>query len=145
MEGYDVVTTDDDKVGQVVERRDGFLIIETGHLLTKHKHALPEEFAHTDEGEHVVRITVSRELVHDSPKLSDDHDFDALAVSRYYGLVENYAPEGEGPSAAEENERLGIESADQRRAEIQTHRDGSSGTESMVNPTRAASQRLERP
>jgi hypothetical protein len=143
MEGHDVITMDDEKVGQVVGRRDGFLIIETGHLLTKHRHALPEQFAHVEEGEDVVRITVSRDLVHDSPKLSDD-DFDALAVSRYYGLVDE--PAGEpGLSAEEENERLGIESADQRRAEIQTHHEGSSGTESLLNPSRAASQRLERP
>jgi hypothetical protein len=144
MEGYDVITTDDDKVGRVVERRDGFLIVETGHLLTKHKHALPEQFAHADESEKVVRITVSRDLVHDSPQVSGD-DFDALAVSRYYGLVEDDAAGGEGLTAAEENERLGIESADQRRAEIQTHHDDSSGTESLTNPSRAASQRLERP
>ena len=96
MEGYDVLTTDDDKVGHVVERRDGFLIVETGHLLTKHKHALPEQFAHADESEKVVRITVSRDLVHDSPKVSGD-DFDSLAVSRYYGLVEDDAAGGRGP------------------------------------------------
>jgi hypothetical protein len=144
MEGYDVLTTDDDKVGHVVERRDGFLIVETGHLLTKHKHALPEQFAHVDEGEKVVRITVSRDLVHDSPKVSDD-DFDALAVSRYYGLVEDGAADSEGLTAAEENARLGIESADQRRAEIQTHHEHSSGAESLTNPSRAGSQRLERP
>jgi hypothetical protein len=144
MEGYDVLTTDDDKVGHVVERRDGFLIVETGHLLTKHKHALPEQFAHADESEKVVRITVSRDLVHDSPKVSGD-DFDALAVSRYYGLAPDDAAGGEGLSAAEENERLGIEPADQRRAEIQTHHDHPAGTESLTNPSRAASQRLERP
>jgi hypothetical protein len=142
MEGYEVLTTDDDKVGHVVGRRDGFLIVETGHLLTKHRHALPEQFAHVEEGENVVRINVSRELVHDSPKLSDD-DFDALAVSRYYGLVDETT--GEPGLSAEENERLGIESSDQRRPEIQTHHEGSSGTEALLNPSRAASQRLERP
>jgi hypothetical protein len=144
MEGYDVLTLDDEKVGHVVGRGDGFLIVETGHLLTKHKHALPEQFAHTEESEHVVRITVSRELVHDSPKLSGD-DFDALAVSKYYGLVEDETAGEPGLSADEENQRLGIESADQRRAEIQTRHEGSSGTESMPDPSRAASQRLERP
>jgi hypothetical protein len=144
MEGYEVVTTDDEKVGHVVGRRDGFLIIETGHLLTKHRHALPEQFAHTEEVENVVLITVSRDLVHDSPKLSED-DFDALAVSKYYGLVEDDNAGDEGVSAAEEDDRLGIESADQRRAEIQTHHEGSSGPEPLLNPSRAASQRLERP
>ena len=143
MEGYDVLTTEDDKVGRVVERRDGFLIVETGHLLTKHKHAVPETFAHADEGEGIVRITVSRDLVHDSPKVDDE--LDALAVSKYYGLVEDDTAGGEGLTAAEENERLGIESADQRRAEIQTRHDAPSGTEPLMNPTRAASQRLERP
>jgi hypothetical protein len=143
MEGYDVVTTDDDKVGRVIGRRDGFLIVETGHVL-KHKYAIPETVAHTDEDRKVVRITVSRDLVHDSPKVSDD-DFDELAVSTYYGLVPNEAADGEGRSAAEENERLGIQSADQRRAEIQTHPDPSSGTNAGPGVGRAASQRLERP
>lgn len=86
MEGFDVFTTDEEKVGHVVERREGFLIVECGHL-PKHKHAVPERCAHESGG--VVRLSLSKGLVHDSPKV--DHGLDVLAVSRYYGLVDDPA------------------------------------------------------
>src|SRR4051794_19482541 len=159
MEGYDVLTTEDEKVGRVVGRRDGFLIVESGHLL-KHKHAVPETFAHTDEQESVIRITVSRDLVSSSPKVSDD-EFDELAVAQYYGLAEaDPAPAtaGDGDlvaddpamSAEQEGARHGIEPTEQRRAEIQKHHDASAGQDPGVGPapassSRSAASRLERP
>jgi len=89
MEGFDVFTADDEKVGHVVERLEGFLIIESGHL-PKHRHAVPEQCAHKSDG--VVRLTVSKDLVHESPKV--DHELDVLAVARYYGL-------GDDPAASD--------------------------------------------
>ena len=145
MEGYDVLTTDDDKVGHVVERRDGFLIVESGHLL-KHKHAVPEQLAHESDG--VVRLTVSKELVDDSPRV--DHDFDALAVSRYYGLVEDDTRAESDLGAEEEGERHGVEAAERERAEIREHLEGTAGEDAGAAPrpasySRSAGQRLERP
>jgi hypothetical protein len=67
MEGYDVVTVDDHKVGKVVGESGNFLIIEQGALL-KSKHALPRELAHVDESEQKVRVTVPKEIVDDSPE-----------------------------------------------------------------------------
>jgi hypothetical protein len=127
MEGYDVLTTDDEKVGRVVGRRDGYLVVETGTLL-KSRHGIPETFAHVDENENVVRITVSKNLVDDSPKVSDD-EFDELEVARHYGLAageEAPTTAGDGDlvaddpaiSAEEEGARHGIEPAEQRRAEV---------------------------
>ena len=84
MEGQDVVTSDDHKIGTIVGERDGFAIVEMGHVF-KSKHALPLEFLHDFEG--VQRATVSKDLVADSPKLDDD-EIDENAVRMYYGLVE---------------------------------------------------------
>ena len=84
MEGQDVVTSDDHKIGTIVGERDGFAIVEMGHVF-KSKHALPLDFLHEFEG--VQRATVDKELVSDSPKLDGD-EFDVNAVRMHYGLVE---------------------------------------------------------
>jgi hypothetical protein len=84
MEGQDVVSSDDHKIGTIVAEQDGFAIVEMGHVF-KTKHAVPTEFLHEFEG--VQRATVSKELVSDSPKIEDDQ-IDAAAVKMHYGLVE---------------------------------------------------------
>jgi hypothetical protein len=91
MEGYDVVTVDENKVGKVVGESGKFLIIEQGTLL-KSKHALPRELAHVDESEQKVRVTVPKELVDDSPKVDDD-GFDEWAAAEHYGLAPSTAEE----------------------------------------------------
>ena len=68
MEGYEVIGSDDGKLGHVVEVDGDFLIAEEG-TLRKKRHAIPKAFAHPDDGEQVVRLTVSKELVEDSPQL----------------------------------------------------------------------------
>ena len=45
MEGYEVVTVDEHKIGKVVGESGEFLIVEQG-ILRKSKHPLPREFAH---------------------------------------------------------------------------------------------------
>jgi hypothetical protein len=84
MEGQDVVTSDDHKIGTIVGEHDGFAIVEMGHVF-KSKHAVPLEFLHEYEG--TQRATVARDLVADSPKLDGD-DVDAHAVRMHYGLVD---------------------------------------------------------
>jgi hypothetical protein len=84
MEGRDVVSSDDHKIGTIVAEQDGYAIVEMGHVF-KTKHAIPTEFLHEFEG--VQRATVSKELVADSPKIEDDH-IDGAAVRMHYGLVE---------------------------------------------------------
>jgi len=99
MEGQDVVTSDDHKIGTIVAEREGFAIVEMGHVF-KSKHAIPTEFLHEFEG--VQRATVDKALVADSPKL-DGGEIDANAVRVYYGLVEDEVvdPEAEELSASE--------------------------------------------
>jgi hypothetical protein len=85
-EGYEVRTIDGDKIGHVVETDGDYLIVE--HGLLKSKHALPQTFAEVDEGEHVVRTTLSKDLIYGSPKVNGE--FDRIAVAEHYGLAEGF-------------------------------------------------------
>ena len=127
MEGYEVTGIDDHKVGEVVAADGDLLIVETG-LLRKTRHAIPLAFAHADDGERVVRLTISKELVDSSPALKD-HEVDRKAVMEHYGLAEGYeAPGTEGlgeltpddpaRSAEQEGLQTGVEPAPERRARI---------------------------
>jgi len=136
MEGYEVVTVDEHKIGKVVGESGNFLIIEQGALL-KSKHALPRELAHVDDSEQKVRVTVPKELVDDSPKIDDD-GFDEQASAEHYGLAPSNGPGTEGygvtdaeagdpsRSSAEQAARQGMESAEEERARI-LEQDGQSG------------------
>ena len=108
MEGYDVITVDEHKVGKVVGESGNYLIVEQG-TLRKSKHPLPREFAHVDDAEQQVRVTVPKEIVSDSPTVDDK--IDERAVNEHYGL--SYAPgpgaEGAGaPPGDAEEERAKI-------------------------------------
>src|SRR5262245_23211337 len=97
VEGYEVVTFDDHRVGHVVDRQDGLLIVEHG-TLHKVRHAVPEAFVEVDDEGQLVRTTLSKQMVEDSPKV--------LALRReiaaYYGLASGHRhPETEGAGALE--------------------------------------------
>jgi hypothetical protein len=135
MKGYEVITSDEQKVGRVVGVEDENLIVEHGHL-RKTRQAIPTTFAHTDESEQVVRVSVSKQIVEGSPKL-ENGSVDRQAVAEHYGLAEGVpAPETEGYgdlraddpalSAEQEQLRTGIEPAAQTRARI---REGETSTD----------------
>jgi hypothetical protein len=125
MKGYDVVTVDDEKVGTVVGESGDYLIVEHG-LLRKSKRALPRRFAHVEDGEEQVRITVGKETFLDSPEL--DGDLDEQAVGEYYGLAPSEGPGTEGygvtergdpaRSSQEQAQRAGVEPAEEAKARI---------------------------
>ena len=128
MDGYEVIGSDDGKLGHVVEIDGDFLIAEEG-TLRKKRHAIPTAFAHPDDSEQVVRLTVSKELVEDSPPFKEG-ELDRQATAAHYGLAEGYdGPETEGYgevtpddpawSADEQAARSGIQSAAERRVKIQ--------------------------
>ena len=73
MEGYDVVTIEDEKVGKVVDTHGDNLIVEQG-TIRKSKHALPRTFAEVDDGEQMVRMTVTKDIFCDSPKIDGEVD-----------------------------------------------------------------------
>jgi hypothetical protein len=107
MEGYDVVTYDDAKVGHVVGRQGMFLIVEHGSIF-KHRRPVPETFATVDEEAHVVRLTVSREILEGAPEVEDD-GVDEAAAAEHYGLVvEPLADGDEEVSADQLDEELGL-------------------------------------
>lgn len=127
MEGYEVISSDERKLGHVVELTDDNLVVEHGHL-RKRRYAVPRVFAKPDVAEQAVRLTVSEDLVTTSPKV-DRNSVDERAVARHYGLAAGEtapATEGSGEllpddpawSAEEEELRSGIEPAAQRRARI---------------------------
>jgi hypothetical protein len=86
MKGYDVRTIDDDKVGHVVDVEDDFVIVE--HGLLKSKHALPMTFVEVDDEHQLVRTTLSKSLINDSPKVNGE--LDRQAVAEHYGLAEGF-------------------------------------------------------
>jgi hypothetical protein len=125
MEGYDVITVDDDKVGTVAGASGDYLIIEHG-LIRKSKRALPRQFGHVDDGEEQVRITIGREVFLDSPEF--DEDINEQAVREYYGLAPSQGPATEGygvtqpgdpaRSSVEQAQRDGLEPTEVERARM---------------------------
>ena len=85
MEGYDVISSDDSKMGHVVGRTGDFLIVEHGAVF-KSRHLLPTVFAHVDESEGIVRATISKRMLETSPKVHGE-EFDQRAVCEHYGLA----------------------------------------------------------
>ena len=88
MDGYTVVTSDGDKVGTVVGEESGNLIVQTG-LLRHHTHAIPKTFVHSNDTEHEVCVTVTKDVVMESPKCDDGLEADAVA--QHYGLADDRA------------------------------------------------------
>lgn len=83
MEGQDVVTSDDHKLGTVIADRDDCAIIEMGHVF-KAKHAIPRSFLHEHDG--VLRATVTKDVITSSPKI-DLEDWNCESVNLHYGLT----------------------------------------------------------
>ena len=95
MDGYDVITMDDQKAGHVVGREGTFVVVEHG-TLRKHRRPLPDAFVTIDDEEQVVRATVPKDVIETAPELSDD-GFDERAAAAHYGLADGYEdPETEG-------------------------------------------------
>jgi hypothetical protein len=128
MDGYEVITSDDQKLGQVVGVERGYLLVEHKHLLKERQHAIPLAFAHAEDADQVVRLSVSKGLIKDAPEVKDG-EFDRKTIAEHYGLAEGAVdPEtlGEGEllpddpalSSEQEEQRLGIEPDAQRIARI---------------------------
>lgn len=112
MEGYEVVTSDDARVGHVVGTSGDNLIVEHG-LLRKTRHALPTVLTRVDEDEQVVRTTVSKQLIEESPKLSNG-DVHEAEVAAYYGLADTTVSDEELSDRPDE----GVIQAEQERIEV---------------------------
>jgi hypothetical protein len=84
MEGYDVITSDDEQAGRAAGRAGTFLIVEQGAVF-KHRRPVPEAFATVDDAR-VIRLTVSKAIVEDAPEVENGR-FDERAVAEHYGLA----------------------------------------------------------
>jgi hypothetical protein len=91
MQGYTVVTSDGDKIGTVVGEEAENLIVQTG-TLRHHTHAIPKTFIHPVDEDEKVCVTVTKDVVMDSPKCDDG--LDAQAVAEHYGLADVEPAEG---------------------------------------------------
>lgn len=127
MKGSDVVTSDDEKVGQVVGEFGDYLIVETGTVF-KARHAVPKTYA-TPREDGACCLTVPKNVVLDSPKV----EFDVDAVAEHYGLASAHAaPPTEGYGDIDPDETAwgpdqdaaaaGLPTAEQRRAQVREHR-----------------------
>lgn len=127
MEGYGVITSDECNFGKVSEIRGDNLIVEHGTLRKSH-YAVPKTFAHADESEHVVRLSVSKEILEDSPKVGDD-SLDEQAIAEHYGLAGGFAepgtegygdslPDDPAGSAEQDLANAGLEPGPQQAARI---------------------------
>jgi hypothetical protein len=96
MRGFEVVTSDDRLVGHIADTRDGYLIVESGHL-RKVRHPVPREFVHVVDEAAKAFVTVPRRVVMDAPEVDRKGFFDRRKAARHYGLAESYvAPTAEG-------------------------------------------------
>ncbi len=128
MKGYDVLTFDDERAGTVVGKQGSNVIVEQGAIF-KHRRALPEIFVTIDEGERVVRTTVSKDVLAAAPEVGDD-GVDERAVAEHYGLASGEAapgtlgdgsldPDEPARTAETQEQRTGVETASAERARIQ--------------------------
>jgi hypothetical protein len=136
MEGYEVITSDESKAGHVVEVQGDNLIVEHGTIF-KARHALPLTLAEADDAEHVVRASVSKEVLESSPKLENGR-VDERAVAEHYGLAAGIdAPPTQGAGdlvaddpawgADRDQERVGLERAEEQRARIRSDQEPGEG------------------
>ena len=128
MDGYTVLSADDEKVGEVVGRTGDNLVVERGHL-RKHRHLLPLAFVEASDDERCVRTTLSKQMIEDSPEVGDDEATSAEEIARYYGLAgtevapptEGYGvtdPDDPARTAIDDANAAGVEPADAQRARI---------------------------
>jgi hypothetical protein len=89
------------------------VIVESGHVF-KTRHAIPTDFLHEHDG--VLRATVGKDVVDDSPKVDGD-GFDPNAVKLHYGLIEVHVvdPDPDELNAETEGVRHGADPAPDRR------------------------------
>lgn len=128
MQGFQVVTSDHDKVGRVVGEVDDWLIVEQGTVF-KSRHPLPKTFTTVLQDSREVCVNIPKDMIHDSPKVDDEDGFDRQAAAAHYGLADAFEqPPTEGYGDTEpgdpawgpdvDAQAAGMAPAEQRRAQI---------------------------
>jgi hypothetical protein len=131
MTGQELVGSDDHTIGTVIGERDGCAIVEMGHVF-KSRHAVPQEFLHDRDG--VIRATVAKDLVSDSPKVSDE-DWDITAIKAHYGLIDVVMPPEESVSLPAEALGSGSSSTDSPAFDRMTNSNDPAWTAAGISET----------
>ena len=132
MDDYEIIDSDSHSIGHVVGEEGDLIILERG-TLRKHRHALPRTFVEVDENARVLRTTLSKRMIEDSPEVDDD-GVDEREVAAYYGLAGGYEQPGTlgygvlesdetAVSADEQTRRAGIIPPDEKRARMREGED----------------------
>jgi hypothetical protein len=132
MDDYQVIDSDSHTIGHVVGEQGNSIIVERG-TLRKHRHALPRTFVEVDEAAGVVRTTLSKKLIEDSPEVDDD-GADEHAIAAYYGLAGGFdqpdtlgygeiEPDETAISAELQTRRVGIIPPEEKRAQMRNGHD----------------------
>jgi hypothetical protein len=132
MNDYEVIGSDGDTVGHVVGQENDLIIVERG-TLRKHRYALPRTFVEIDDEAGVVRTTLSKQLIEDSPEVDDD-GVDEQQIAAYYGLAGGYDqpdtlgsgvtdPDGPAFGADTQTRRAGIIPPEEKRARMREGED----------------------
>jgi hypothetical protein len=100
VRGFEVIGSDERRVGRVADVKDGYLIVETGRL-RKSRLPVPREFVHAVDEAATVFVTVPRRVLDDAPRTDRSGEFDLEETARHYGLAASYR-QTEGAAAAEE-------------------------------------------
>ncbi len=128
VKGYDLIGSDDEKIGEIVDRVGDNVIVEHG-TLRKHRNAVPKTFTQLDEQAGVVRTTLSKKMIEQSPEVREGEPLDEREIAAYYGLAGGYeSPPTEGYgelnaddpalSADQLTRRLGMTPPEEERARI---------------------------
>jgi hypothetical protein len=85
MEGYDVITADDEKVGHVTAEVDDHVIVQMGHL-RRSSHVLPLGLVTVDHEQRQLRTALAKAIIAGAPEADAEGVFDHDEVGAYYGL-----------------------------------------------------------
>jgi hypothetical protein len=128
LKGYELIGSDDAKVGEIVDRAGDILIVEHG-TLRKHRNALPTTFVHFDADAGAARTTLSKQMIHVSPEVHEGQPLDEKEIAAYYGLAAGFEspptlgagelnPDDPALSADQQARRLGLTPPEEQRARI---------------------------
>jgi hypothetical protein len=122
VKGYDVVTSDGQRIGRVAEVLDGFLVVELGRFL-RSRRPVPKEFTHAADGKREVVVTVPTKVLRDAPRVRRNGTFAVDEAARHYGLASNVAQD-EAIWADESAEHQLAEQREQAAAETGVEEEG---------------------
>jgi hypothetical protein len=97
VRGYEVVASDERRMGRVVDVKHGYLIVESGWL-RKLRRPVPREFVHVVDEAAKAFVTVPRRVLRDAPHVDRRGDFDIAKAARHYGLTATHAHEPANPA-----------------------------------------------